>query len=66
MTFEELKTTIRTLPAQDRRRLALYILELEKDYVRDTVGPQISEDLDSVKRALQEAIDNIKRRWESP
>jgi hypothetical protein len=66
MTLEELKTTIRTLPAQDRRRLALYILELEKDYVRDTVGPQISEDLDSVKRALQEAIDNIKRRWEGP
>ena len=64
MTLEELKTTIRTLPAQDRRRLALFILELEKDYVRDTVGPQISEDLDSVKRALQEAIDNIKRRWE--
>ena len=66
MTLEELKTTIRTLPAQDRRRLALFILELEKDYVRDTVGPQISEDLDSVKRALQEAIDNIKRRWEGP
>ncbi len=66
MTLEEIKTTIRTLPAQDRRRLALYILELEKDYVRDTVGPQISEDLDSVKRALQEAIDNIKRRWEGP
>ena len=66
MTLEELKTAIRTLPAQDRRRLALFILELEKDYVRDTVGPQISEDLDSVKRALQEAIDNIKRRWEGP
>ena len=66
MTLEELKTTIRALPAQDRRRLALFILELEKDYIRDTVGPQISEDLDSVKRALQDAIDKIKRRWEGP
>jgi len=66
MTLEEIKATIRALPAQDRRRLALFILELEKGYIRDTVGPQITEDLDSVKRALQEAIDNIKRRWEGP
>ena len=64
MTFEELKTSIRALPAEERRRLALFILDLEKDHIRDTVGPQISEDLDSLKRALQEAIDKIKRRWE--
>ncbi len=64
MTLEELKTAIRALRNEDRRRLALFILELEKDYVRDTVGPQISEDLDSLKRALQETIDRVKRRWE--
>ena len=64
MTVEELKTAIKALPPQERRRIALFILELEKDHVRDTVGPQISEDLDSVKRALQDAIDKIKRRWE--
>ena len=64
MTVEELKTAIKALQPQDRRRIALFILELEKDHVRDTVGPQISEDLDSVRRALQDAIDKIKRRWD--
>jgi hypothetical protein len=64
MTLDELKSAVRALSPEDRRRLALYILELEKDYFRDTVGPQISEDMDSLRRALQDTFDKIKRKWE--
>ena len=64
MTLEEIKAAVRDLAPRDRRAVALYILELEKDAIRDTVGPQVSEDLDAVKMAVQEAFDKIKQRWE--
>jgi len=65
MTLDELKAAIRELSPRDRRTVALYILELEKDAIRDTVGPQVSEDLDAVRKAVQDAFDKIKQRWES-
>ncbi len=65
MTLDEIKTAIRDLAPRDRRAIALYILELEKDAIRDTVGPQVSEDLDAVRKALLDAFDRIKQRWES-
>lgn len=60
MTVEEVKSVIRDLSVSDRRKVALYILELEKDRVKDAVGPQVSEDLDAVSKLLQGAIEKVK------
>jgi hypothetical protein len=60
MTVEEIKASIKDLSVADRRKVALYILELEKDRLKDTVGPQISEDIDSVSKLVQGAIDKLK------
>lgn len=61
MELEEVKAIIKTLPADERRKIALYILELEKDYFRSTVGPQIESDLEGVSKVLQEAFEKIKK-----
>jgi hypothetical protein len=60
MNLDELKMAIQGLLPEDRRKLALFILELEKDYFKDAVGPQIKEDLDAVGKVLQEALEKIK------
>jgi hypothetical protein len=62
MTLDELKAQVKTLTPEDRRKLALYVLELEKDHFRDNVGPQISEDLEGVGKMLQETFEKIKKR----
>jgi hypothetical protein len=49
MTLDEIKAAIRSLRPDDRRKLALYILEIEKDTLRDNVVPQITEDLEGVQ-----------------
>jgi len=61
MGIEEIKAGIRDLSVQDRRRVALYILELEKDHVSKTVGPQITKDLDDVSKVVQEAVEKLKK-----
>ena len=61
MTIEELKTAIKSLPTEDRRKLALFILELEKDYFKDTVSPQIREDLEGLSRVVQETFERVKK-----
>ena len=61
MEIEELKTAVKSLTVDERRKLALYILELEKEHVQKTYGPQIVEDLDSVSKVFQEAIDKLKK-----
>jgi hypothetical protein len=61
MTLDELKTEIRSLSVEDRRKVALYILELEKDRIKEKVGPQFAEDLDGVSKVLQEAFAKIKK-----
>jgi hypothetical protein len=61
MEIEELKTTIKSLSVQDRRKLALYILELEKEHVSKTVGPQIAKDVEDVSRVVQEALEKLKK-----
>jgi hypothetical protein len=61
MTIEELKTAIKSLPTEDRRKLALFILELEKDHVKDTVGPQIREDLEGLSKKVQETFERVKK-----
>ncbi len=60
MTIDEVKTAIKALTPAERRKVALYILELEKDYVAGKVGPQVSEDLDAVGKLIQGAIEKMK------
>jgi hypothetical protein len=61
MDLDALKAEVRTLAPEDRRKLALYILELEKDHFRDNVGPQITQDLEGVGKVLQETFEKIKK-----
>jgi len=61
MTLEEVKAAVRLLTPEDRRKVALYILELEKDHFQDNVGPQIAEDLKGFTKVVQETIDKIKK-----
>ena len=60
MTIEEVKAAVRELPVAERRKVALYILELEKDRMKETVGPQVSEDLDALSKLIQGAIEKVK------
>ncbi len=62
MGLEEIKTAVKALSVEDRRKVALYILELERDHLQDTIGPQIAQDLESVSRAIQDTVDRIKKR----
>ncbi len=61
MTLDEIKTVVKSLPADERRRLAVFILDLEKEHIKTTLGPQISEDLQSLSKVLQDAAEKIKR-----
>ena len=61
MSLEEVKSAIKNLPVNERRQVALYILELEKEHVQKTVGPQIAEDIDSVSKAVQDALQKLKK-----
>jgi hypothetical protein len=61
MGIEEVKAAIRELPTEERRKVALYILELEKDHLAKTVGPQITEDLDGLKKVVQESVEKLKK-----
>jgi len=63
MALEEVKAAVRNLSPEDRRRVLLYVLELEKDHIRDNVAPQLMEDLDGVSRAATEAFEKIKQRF---
>ena len=60
MSLDEIKAAIKGLSVEDRRKAALYILELEKDHVQTTIGPQIAADLDAFSRVLQESVEKIK------
>jgi hypothetical protein len=59
--IEEVKSAIKALSVEERRKVALYILELEKDHVRDNIGPQIAGDLDAFSRIVQESVEKIKK-----
>ena len=61
MDVEQIKSAIAALPADQRRKVALYILELEKNHFEATVGPQIKEDIQSASKVLQEAIDKLRK-----
>ena len=61
MGIEEIKTEIRELSVEDRRKVALYILELEKEHAKKTIGPQIAKDVEDVSKVVQEAFDKLKK-----
>jgi DNA-directed RNA polymerase specialized sigma subunit len=61
MELDEIKEALKDLSAQDRRKVALYIFELEKEHVQKSVGPQLTEDLNAVSKIVQEAIEKLKR-----
>jgi hypothetical protein len=60
VSLDEIKSAIKVLPVEDRRKVALYILELEKDHAKNTFGPQISADLDAFSKVLQDSVEKIK------
>ena len=61
MGIDEIKTAIKNLSVEERRKVAFYILELEKDHVKKNIGPQIAEDVDAVSKVVQEAIEKLKK-----
>lgn len=61
MELTELKGAIKDLKVEDRRKLALYILELERDHIQTTIGPQIAEDLEAFSGVVQDAVERIKK-----
>jgi hypothetical protein len=61
MSPDEIKSAIKGLTTEDRRKVALYILELEKEHVQKNVGPQIAKDIDDVSKVLQQALDKLKK-----
>lgn len=65
MELDELKSVIKGLNVEERRKLAMYILELEKNHLQATLGPQIAEDIDGVSRVLQDAVEKIKKSVKS-
>ena len=61
MGLEEVKAAVKNLTVEERRRVALYILDLEKEHVQNTIGPQIAEDLEGVSQLVQDAIQKLKK-----
>ncbi len=64
MELNEVKTAVKQLTAQDRRKIALYILELEKEQVQKNMGPQIARDLDAVSKVVQDALQKVKEYFD--
>ena len=60
MGIEDIKTAIKDLSVEDRRKVALYILELEKEHVQKTIGPKIAEDLDAFSKIVQDSVEKLK------
>lgn len=61
MGIEEIKTAIKGLSVEDRRKVAVYILELERDHVQKTIGPQIAEDLEAFSKIVQDSVEKIRK-----
>ena len=61
MGIDDVKAGIRGLSPEERRSVALFILELEKEHVQKTYGPQIVSELENVSKIFQENIDRLKK-----
>ncbi len=62
MGAEEVKAIIKDFSVEDRRKVAMYILELEKEHVQKAIGPQIADDLESVSKIFQEALEKARKK----
>ena len=61
MELEEVKVIVKELSPEERRKIALYVLELEKEHVRKNVGPRISEELDNALGVIQDGIEKLRK-----
>jgi hypothetical protein len=61
MELDDVKAAIKNLKVEERRKVALYILELEKEHIQTTIGPQIAEDLEAFSGVIQDAVEKIKK-----
>jgi hypothetical protein len=61
MGIDDVKAAVRGLTVDERRSLALYILDLEKEHVQKTYGPQIVAEMENVSKVFQEGIDKLKK-----
>lgn len=61
MGIDEVKAALKTLSVDDRRKVAFYILELEKEHVQKTYGPQIVSEMENVSKVFQDTIDRLKK-----
>jgi hypothetical protein len=61
MQLEEIKSAIKNLHAKERRQIAMYILEIEKEHVQKNIGPQIAEDVDAVSKVVQDVLQKLKK-----
>lgn len=60
MELDDIKTAIKNLKPEERRKVALYILELEKNHLQEKLGPQIAEDLEGVSKVVQDIFERVK------
>lgn len=61
MGFEEAKAAVKGLSPEERRKIALYVLELEKEHIQKNVGPKISEELDNALGVIQDGIEKLRK-----
>lgn len=61
MELEEVKGAVRELSPEERRKIALYVLELEKEHIQKNVGPKISEELDNALGVIQDGIEKLRK-----
>lgn len=61
MELEEVKAAVRELSPEERRKIALYVLELEKEHIQKNVGPKISEELDNALGVIQDGIEKLRK-----
>ena len=61
MDLESLKTAVESLTVDERRKLPLFILELEKDHFQKNVGSQLADDIEGFTKAVQDAAEKVKK-----
>jgi len=66
MELDDIKIAIKNLKPEERRKVALYILELEKNHLQEKLGPQIAEDLEGVSKVVRDIFERVKEHINPP
>ena len=66
MGFTEVIAEVDNLSSEERRKVLLHILELEKDRVQKKYGPRIAEELDGLGKFVQDSIEKLKQVVNKP